>query len=336
MRTGTAERSKVRRHSSLAFLGLCGLLLGERSMTQSKGNSDIQASAEYADFIRAVAVPTALAETRPGEYVKFLRLGKNDGGEIVVLGIGLLPLNEHASAELEEGASVSAIAHVHHKLVSQTPVRDDALTVRGLGVPNFVISHDGRAIWEVGVIAGQDMYRAIGPENPGEWKRLGYAASPEGTLVEDADICTVLANPLAYDHKLLRLTGMVTRDFETFWIKGPNCANVKALWIEYGGPKPADGPEWHDGPENPSENAPLLIEGIRTSLVADSKFRQFDSITRSLKRGKRASATLVGWVVSAGVTRDEAGNEEEIGYGPYGMYSLFVIQKVDSVSRRWR
>ena len=160
------------------------------------------------------------------------------------------------------------------------------------------------------------------------------ADSPESTLVEDADICEVLSNPFAYDHKLLRLTGLVTRDFETFWIKGSKCADAKPLWIEYGGPKPADGPEWHDGPANPSENAPLVIEGITTSLEADSKFRKFDSITKSLKRGRRARATLVGWIVSAGVEKDEAGSEEEVGYGPYGMYSLLVIQKVDSVSRR--
>ena len=32
-------------------------------MGQSKEKLDIQAPAEYADFIRAVAVPTALAET---------------------------------------------------------------------------------------------------------------------------------------------------------------------------------------------------------------------------------------------------------------------------------
>jgi hypothetical protein len=160
------------------------------------------------------------------------------------------------------------------------------------------------------------------------------ATSSGGGVVEDADICAVLAHPIAYDHKLLRLTGLIVRDFETFWIESSKCPDTKPIWIEYGGPRPADGPEWHDGPENPSEDAALLIEGIRTSLEADAKFRRFDSITKSLKRGKRARATLVGWIVAAGVEKDAVGNEEEIGYGPYGMYSLLVIQKVDAVSRR--
>jgi hypothetical protein len=57
-------------------------------------------------------------------------------------------------------------------------------------------------------------------------------------------------------------------------------------------------------------------------------------MTKALKRGKRARATLIGWIISAGVEKDEAGNEREFGYGPYGRYSVLVVQKVDSVSRR--
>jgi len=160
------------------------------------------------------------------------------------------------------------------------------------------------------------------------------AISAEESRVEDADICDVLSNPITYDHKLLRLTGQIVRDFETFFIVSPKCGDGRQLWIEYGGPRPADGPIWHDAPEHPSEDMPLVIEGIKTSLVADSTFRRFDSLTKSLKRGKRARATIVGWIVAAGVEKDEAGKEEEVGYGPYGIYSLLVINKVESVSRR--
>jgi len=159
--------------------------------------------------------------------------------------------------------------------------------------------------------------------------------SPENPApVEDANICAVLSNPLEYDHRLLRLTGSIARDFETFWIESPKCADAAPLWIEYGGPKPADGPLWHDGPEDPSADAPLVIEGIQTSLEVDAMFRKFDSTTKSLKRGKRARATVVGWIVAAGTYKDNAGDEQEVGYGPYGLYSLLVIQKVESVSRR--
>lgn len=153
-------------------------------------------------------------------------------------------------------------------------------------------------------------------------------------LAQDVDICAVLHNPFDYDHKLVRVSGLIARDFETFWIESPKCSDAHPVWIEYGGPRPADGIRWHEGPENPSDDSPLVIEGITTSLVVDRQFKRFDAITKNLKRRKRAQATLVGWIVSAGVAKSADGSEEEIGYGPYGEYSLFVIRKVESVSRK--
>jgi hypothetical protein len=155
-----------------ALLSLCAALLAAQSAATSKSNLDIQASAEYSDFIRAVAAQTALAETRPGDFVKFFWLGKNESGEVVVMGISLLPIDAHAEAELEKGRQVFAIAHVHHRRMNQAPVKEDALTVRGLGVPNFVIGADGQSVWEVGIVGGQDMYREVGLKNPGKWKAL--------------------------------------------------------------------------------------------------------------------------------------------------------------------
>jgi len=160
------------------------------------------------------------------------------------------------------------------------------------------------------------------------------ATAPDDSVVVDADICAVLSNPFEFDHKLLRITGLIVRDFETFWIENPKCPDASPLWIEYGGPKPADGIVWHERPTDPPEDATLVIEGIKTSLVADVQFRRFDLITKSLKRGKRVRATLIGWIVAGGVEKDDAGNEQDVGYGPYRMYSLLVIKKVDAVSRR--
>jgi len=168
----TANRWKLSRNVTLALLCLYTVILGEPISAQTHVNLDALASAEYADFIRAIAVPTALAETPPGDFVKFLRIGKNENGEVVVRGIGLLPIHSHAGADPGEMVEVLAIAHVHHKLMNQAPVREDALTVRGLGVPNFVISSDGQRIWEVGIVGGKDMYRDIGSKNAGAWTVL--------------------------------------------------------------------------------------------------------------------------------------------------------------------
>jgi hypothetical protein len=168
----TANQWKLSRNVSLALLCLHTVVLGEPISAHTHVNLDTHASAEYAEFIRAIAVPTALAETPPGDFVKFLRIGKNENGEVVVRGIGLLPINSHAGADPGEMVEVLVIAHVHHKLMNQTPVREDALTVRALGVPNFVISSVGRRIWEVGIVGGKDMYRDIGSKKAGAWTVL--------------------------------------------------------------------------------------------------------------------------------------------------------------------
>jgi hypothetical protein len=167
-----ANRWKQRLSITVALLCLHSAFLGERISAQPTANINIHASAEYADFVRAIAVPTALAETRPGDFVKFIRLGKNKDGEVLVTEIGLLPIDQHAGIGVGEKADAFVIAHVHHKLMKQAPQWEDALTVRELGVPNFVISFDGQLTWEVGIVEGNDMYREIGPREPGVWKAL--------------------------------------------------------------------------------------------------------------------------------------------------------------------
>lgn len=42
---------------------------------------------------------------------------------------------------------------------------------------------------------------------------------------------------------------------------------------------------------------------------------------------------LVVRVFSSGTYKDENGEEQEVGYGRYGLYSLFVLQRVEAVSR---
>lgn len=162
----------------------------------------------------------------------------------------------------------------------------------------------------------------------------GSSLSTETEAIETPDACAVFANPFPYQHKLIRLKGKVVRDFETFWIENPSCPDAQPLWIEYGGATPADGPVWHGELDNPPNGvSPLHVDGIETWLVADANFRKFERITKNLKMYRRARATLVGRVFAAGVYTDENGVEQETGFGPYGMYSLFVVHKVESISR---
>ena len=58
-----------------------------------------------------------------------------------------------------------------------------------------------------------------------------------------------------------------------------------------------------------------------------------DAVAACHRRGCFVRATLVGRVFSMRTYTDEAGKDQDVGYGPYGMQSLFVIQRVEKVSR---
>ena len=60
---------------------------------------------------------------------------------------------------------------------------------------------------------------------------------------------------------------------------------------------------------------------------------QFDKWTKRLKRGKKVKSTLIGRLFAAGSYVDESGETVEIGYGHFGMSSLFVIQQVVAVKK---
>jgi hypothetical protein len=160
-----------------------------------------------------------------------------------------------------------------------------------------------------------------------------HAQEPEQP--QKVDICTLLADPLAYHHKLVVVTGRVSRGFENFTLRGAACSDALPLWVEYGGPQPAEvvyccaGDQEHP----PNGKDPLWIDGTQTSLNRDGVFRRFDSMTKRLRRGRTVKATLVGRVFSAGTYTSDSGEEVEVGYGHFGMHSLFVVQRVLEVAR---
>jgi hypothetical protein len=151
------------------------------------------------------------------------------------------------------------------------------------------------------------------------------------------DICELLASPGAYHHKLVRVTGRVSRGFEDFSLGGGNaCADAKRLWLEYGGAEPAQVIFCCTGKQEnpPNGKDPLYIDGIQTTLRRNSMFRRFDIVTRRLRRNQTVGTTLVGRVFAAGTHTSASGEQEDVGYGHFGLFSLFVIQQVVNVSER--
>lgn len=144
-------------------------------------------------------------------------------------------------------------------------------------------------------------------------------------------ICELISNPGLYDHKLVRVTGQVSRGFEDFTLRGRSCGDYFPLWLEYGGPQPAEVTFCcaDQNQENgPNGKDPLYVDGIETSLKKDRKFKRFDKITKKLDRDETVGVTLEGRVFSAGTYTSESGEVVEFGYGHFGLHSLFVIQRV--------
>ena len=168
---------------------------------------------------------------------------------------------------------------------------------------------------------------------------LPSIAVEAGETVSEVPLCQLLGDPGAYNHKLIRVTGGVSRGLEDFSLHGPSCPKDKILtivWLEYGGPEPAQVAfccAASDAPNTPNGKDPLWVEGIETSLLRDAMFGKFERLTAHLRRGKTIRATLVGRYFSGNKVELPDGRTSWEGFGHFGIASLLVIQQVIAAGR---
>ncbi len=149
-------------------------------------------------------------------------------------------------------------------------------------------------------------------------------------------VCEIIANPAAFNHRLVKLTGTVQEATQQFALSVAPCGAVKVgnwtgIWVEYGG-RVRTGAKYCCGNsaatvrDRPSD---LRIEGVETSLVENDQFRAYDS---RLKAKGHASATLIGRYFSGEKEWMHGGSEYHWGgFGHLGMWSLLVVQEVTCV-----
>jgi len=147
-------------------------------------------------------------------------------------------------------------------------------------------------------------------------------------------VCKIIADPPAFNHKLVKLSGTVYQAMEKFSLSVESCGAVKAgnwtgIWVEYGG-RVRTGAKYCCGiPMDRDRPTDLEIEGVQTSLVEDDQFRTFDS---RVKAKGHANATLIGRYFSGQKNWSRRGSEYLWGgFGHMGMYSLLVVQEVACV-----
>lgn len=145
-------------------------------------------------------------------------------------------------------------------------------------------------------------------------------------------VCDLQRNPSVYNHKLVKVEGFVSHDFEDFTLFDPTCRQL-GIWLEYGGTHKSDTMYCCGVAAGKSRPKPLVVEDIPISLVDDAMFRRFDreiqAPFRSGNFGSVVHAKLIG--------RFFAGSGKTLrGYGHMGCCSLLAIQQIVSVDAQDR
>lgn len=114
-------------------------------------------------------------------------------------------------------------------------------------------------------------------------------------------LCEVEADRAAFDGRELEVAAFVSYGFEDFTLFDPRCSDASSrVWVEYA-----------------------------TNSVEDRKRKQFDRLLRR-DGGSIVHATLRGRFLS-GEKTELPGGTTWIGYGHFGLYSLFAIEQVVAV-----
>jgi len=145
-------------------------------------------------------------------------------------------------------------------------------------------------------------------------------------------VCDLVADPGAYDHKLIEITGDVLRGFESFTLSRSHCAGKNSIWLEFGGTKGSEVIYCCEVSAAPSRPHPLVVEDLETSIVEDEMLKKFDQLTKGPQGYGHAKATLIGRYFS-GTKETLPGGTFWMGYGHMGMCTLLVIQQVVAVEK---
>jgi hypothetical protein len=141
-------------------------------------------------------------------------------------------------------------------------------------------------------------------------------------------VCDVLKNPAAYNHKLIQVSGLVSRGFEDFSLSDAKCgAEGDGIWLELGGAKGSQVMYCCGVSADAERGRPLAVEGIETTLVQNGIFDRFQRLTLLSKGYGRVRVSLIGRYFSG---KEEAlpKGSRWMGYGHMGFYTLLVIQEI--------
>lgn len=152
-------------------------------------------------------------------------------------------------------------------------------------------------------------------------------------------VCQLKKSPLAYNHKLVEVTGFVTHAARNFTVYDPTCPSWPAIWLEYGGSINSGTVACCKTLSDRRRPQPLIIENIPLTLTDNQLFEDFDKAIqppfRAGQSGAVEHATLIG-TFFAGQQMETATEHYWGGYGYLGCCSLLAIHEVKDADTQWR
>ncbi len=151
---------------------------------------------------------------------------------------------------------------------------------------------------------------------------------------ERVTVCQLQSIPEAYQHKLVEVTGFVSRGFEDSLLFDSQCPKGERVWVEYGGTAGTGVIRCCEVAPTRRRTIPMSIDGIAIPLIEDAAFRELDRLLQ-IPPDRVVHARMIGRFFASS-TRRIAAVEAHVGYGHMGCCSLFVVQQVLSVGAQDR
>ena len=159
-----------------------------------------------------------------------------------------------------------------------------------------------------------------------------FAQAPEQPI--KTTLCQIKKDPMAFNKKLVEVSGYGTHGFEDSMFEDPTCfwgAQWPGIWMEYGGTASTD-TMYCCGFSPSSTKKQLIVQGISVPLLQDALFGRFDELLHSTS-GKDVSvhATVRGRIFYA-PQKDGAGVDG--GYGHMGCCMLLAVEQVLTIESK--
>ena len=135
-------------------------------------STDLSAPPDVSELVTAIAPATVNARIScpDQDYEKFLTFGRDANGEVIVTSISIPGKQGGDVSQLIPDGTI-AVAHVRQSSLISTPTGGDDSIAKTRNIPSFVITGDGRQVFEVGRTKGVISIRSVrSGGKPGPWE----------------------------------------------------------------------------------------------------------------------------------------------------------------------